>query len=66
MERTSAQETMKNPHSPTKAWLNSVASDESGYVTADVGDSGEITLEHGDETFKVTVEKIESEETINE
>lgn len=50
---------MKNPHSPSGAWLRSIAGVGGYKADPDVGDSGEHFMEMTSGTFKVTVEKVD-------
>lgn len=48
-----------NPHSPTKPWLDGVATDQNGYdVEAEAGDEGEQVLERDGQKYRVTVEAL--------
>lgn len=48
---------MDNPHSPTKAWLDGVATQRNGYVNdAEPGNTGEITVFLDGVEYTVTVE----------
>lgn len=48
---------MSNPHSPTKSWLDGVATDMNGYeADASEGDKGSTTLERQGVEYEVTVE----------
>jgi len=47
---------MSNPHSPTKSWLDGVATDRNGYdIDAEPGDEGSITRERDGTEYEVTV-----------
>lgn len=47
---------MKNPHSPTKEWLDGIATGRNGYdVDAEPGDTGETTLTRDGTEYEITV-----------
>lgn len=47
---------MKNPNSPTRSWLDSIATGRNGYdVDAESGDSGTTTVEREGTEYEVTV-----------
>lgn len=51
---------MDNPHSPTKPWLDGIATGQNGYHhDAEPGDSGRIRTEREGVTYRVEVECIE-------
>ena len=52
-----------NPHSPTKAWLDGVATGRNGYDhDAEGGDEGEQVVERDGTRYRVTVEALGDDE----
>lgn len=48
---------MSNPHSPTKPWLDGIATVKNGYYnSADEGDEGTVTVARNGVEYRVTVE----------
>jgi len=58
---------MRNPHSPTKEWLDGVATDQNGYaVDAQAGDENSMIVTRDGVEYEVTVSCLGESEQDND